>query len=42
MESPIFLRKWACRRMAANGLGIILFEYAEWLRGQGYRLNTIH
>jgi hypothetical protein len=28
--------------MAANGLGIILFQYAEWLLGQGYCRNTIH
>jgi integrase/recombinase XerD len=42
MESPIFLRKWARRRMAANGLGIILFQYAEWLLGRGYCRNTIH
>ncbi|MGA7904447.1 MAG: hypothetical protein WCA06_17565, partial [Terrimicrobiaceae bacterium] len=42
MESPIFLRKGARRRMAANGLGIILFQYAEWLLGRGYCRNTIH
>jgi hypothetical protein len=42
MESPLFRRKWACRRMAANGLDIILFQYAEWLLGQGYCRNTIH
>jgi integrase/recombinase XerD len=42
MEPPLFRRKWACRRMAANGLGIILFQYAEWLLGQGYCRNTLH
>ena len=42
MDSSLFLRKWACRRMAANGLGIILFQYADWLRERGYRRNTIH
>ena len=29
-------------RMAANGLGIILFRYANWLHGRGYCRNTIH
>jgi hypothetical protein len=28
--------------MAANGLGIILFGYADWLREKGYSRNTIH
>jgi integrase/recombinase XerD len=42
MESSLFLRKCACRRMAANGLGIILFQYADWLQGKGYSRNTIH
>ena len=28
--------------MAANGLGIILFQYADWLHEKGYRRNTIH
>ena len=42
MGSSLFLRKWACRRMAANGLGIILFRYADWLHEKGYRRNTIH
>jgi integrase/recombinase XerD len=28
--------------MAANGLGIILFGYADWLRENGYSRNTIH
>jgi hypothetical protein len=42
MDSFIFLRKVARRRMAANGLGIILFRYADWLQEKGYRRNTIH
>jgi hypothetical protein len=42
MDSCLFLRKWACRRMAANGLGIILFRYADWLLEKGYRRSTIH
>ena len=42
MDSSLFLRKWACRRMAANGLGIILFRYADWLLEKGYRRSTIH
>jgi len=42
MDSSLFLRKWACRRMAANGLGIILFRYADWLLEKGYSRNTIH
>ena len=42
MDSSLFLRKWACRRMAANGLGIILFRYADWLHEKGYRRNTVH
>ena len=28
--------------MAANGLGIILFQYADWLQQKGYGRNTIH
>lgn len=28
--------------MAANGLGIILFQYADWLHEKGYSRNTIH
>jgi hypothetical protein len=28
--------------MAASGLGIILFRYADWLYEKGYRRNTIH
>jgi integrase/recombinase XerD len=42
MGSSLFLRKWACRRMAANGLGIILFRYADWLLEKGYSRDTIH
>jgi hypothetical protein len=42
MDSSIFLRKIARRRMAANGLGIILFRYADWLQEKGYGRNTIH
>ena len=42
MDSSLFLRKWACRRMAANSLGIILFQYADWLHEKGYRRSTIH
>src|ERR1700737_1495998 len=42
MESALYLRKWACRPMEANGLGIILFRYADWLHGRGYCQNTIH
>jgi hypothetical protein len=42
MDSFIFLRKVARRRMAANGLGIILFRYADWLQEKGYGRNTIH
>jgi len=42
MDSSLFLRKWVCRRMAANGLGIILFQYADWLQEKGYSRNTIH
>ena len=42
MDSCLFLRKWACRRMAANGLGIILFRYADWLLEKGYSRSTIH
>jgi len=42
MNSSLFLRKCACRRMAANGLGIILFRYADWLHAKGYSRNTIH
>jgi integrase/recombinase XerD len=42
MDSSLFLRKCACRRMAANGLGIILFRYADWLHAKGYSRHTIH
>ena len=28
--------------MAANGLGIILFQYADWLLEKGYSRNTVH
>src|SRR5260370_33725805 len=42
MDSSLFLRKWACRRMAVNGLGITLFQYADWLQQKGYGRNTIH
>jgi integrase/recombinase XerD len=28
--------------MAANGLGIILFRYADWLHAKGYSRHTIH
>ena len=28
--------------MAANGLGIILFRFADWLRAKGYSRDTIH
>lgn len=42
MEAELFLRRWTRRRMAANALGIILFEYAGWLRRLGYSRNTIH
>jgi integrase/recombinase XerD len=42
MDTSLFLRKWACRRMAANGLGIILFQYADWLQQKGYGRNTVH
>lgn len=42
MEATLFLRRWTRRRMAANALGIILFEYAGWLQRQGYSRNTIH
>jgi integrase/recombinase XerD len=42
MDSSIFLREAACRRMAANGLGIILFRYADWLQEKGYSRSTIH
>jgi integrase/recombinase XerD len=28
--------------MAANGLGIILFRYADWLHGKGYSRDTVH
>jgi integrase/recombinase XerD len=42
MDSSLFLRKWACRRMAVNGLGIILFQFADWLQQKGYGRNTIH
>ncbi len=42
MESPLFLREWSRRRMAANGLGIILFQFADWLQAKGYSRNSIH
>ena len=42
MDSSLFLREWSRRRMAANGLGIILFRYADWLCERGYARNTIH
>jgi hypothetical protein len=42
MDLSLFLRKWACRRMAANGLGIIFFRYADWLHGKGYSRDTVH
>ena len=42
MDTSLFLRKWACRRMTVNGLGIILFQYADWLQQKGYGRNTIH
>ena len=42
MDTPIFLRACSCRRMEANGLGIILFQYAERLRGLGYCRDCIH
>ena len=42
MEAPIFLRQWSRRRLASNGLGIILFQYADWLQGKGYSRNSIH
>lgn len=38
----LFLRERARRRMEANDLGIILFEYAQWLGRLGYSRNTIH
>jgi hypothetical protein len=41
MDSSLFLRKCTCRRMAANGLGIILFRYADWLHAKGYSRHTI-
>ena len=28
--------------MAADGFGIILFRYADWLQEKGYSRNTIH
>ena len=28
--------------MTVNGLGIILFQYADWLQQKGYGRNTIH
>jgi len=28
--------------MASNGLGIILFDYAEWMLARGYSRNTAH
>ena len=42
MDSSLFLRKSVCRRMAANGLGIILFRFADWLHANGYSRHTIH
>ncbi len=42
MDSQLFRREWSRRRMAANGLGIILFRYADWLCERGYARNTIH
>jgi hypothetical protein len=42
MDPFLFLRKCACPRMAANGLGIILFSYADWLHAKGHSRNTIH
>ena len=42
MESRLFLRQWSRHRMEANGLGIILFRYADWLEKRGYSRNTIH
>src|SRR5271169_384698 len=41
MDSSLFLRRSACRRMAANGLGIILFRFADWLHATGYSLHTV-
>ena len=38
MGSSLF-RKWACHRMAANGLGIILFRYADWLHESSRTAN---
>ena len=41
VETPLFLRKWTRQRMPANGLGIILFRYANWLCERGYSRDTI-
>ena len=51
MDSALFRRKLMCRRMAANGLGIILFRHTDWLHAKGTaetpftfirrRLNTL-
>jgi Transposase IS66 family len=39
---PYFSVNRVCRRMAATGLGIILFRYADWLHANGYSGHTIH
>lgn len=41
MHTFAFLREYSRRRMAANGLGIILFRFADWLQERGYSRNTI-
>lgn len=41
MDTFVFHRACSRRRMAANGLGIILFRFADWLQERGFSRNTI-
>lgn len=41
MHTFVFLRECCRRRMAASDLGIILFQFADWLQERGYSRNTV-
>lgn len=41
MHTFVFLRECCRRRMAANGLGIILVRFADWLQERGHTRNTV-
>jgi len=42
MIEKIFPRAFMRRRMAASHLGIILFDFALYLRDNGYALRSLH